>query len=83
MAASGAGGTAPLTVWELATLFLDDSKKQFTRPHGRVLGELDKLEVALRPLIDLYGRSSAEELRRTPSENDLGAGVRTAIASQQ
>lgn len=51
----------PLMVWELATLFLEDTKKQFTRPDGRILGELDKLKVALRPLMDLYGRSSAEE----------------------
>ncbi len=42
-----------LAVWELATLFLEDSKKQFTRPDGRVLGELDKLKVALRPLLYL------------------------------
>jgi len=51
----------PLSVNELLLLFLEDSEKQFTRPDGRVLGELDKLKVALRPLVELYGETPAED----------------------
>jgi len=52
---------APLSVNGLLLLFLEDSEKQFTRADGRVLGELDKLKVAMRPLVELYGETPAED----------------------
>lgn len=57
----GAGGTADLTVNELAVRYWEHAEKHYRKPDGSLTSETTCLKIALRPLKQLYGHTLAND----------------------